>query len=120
MNPYWRKTIITDIDKNKPKISESVPVANPMVAGQLSRDKRAILLDTLAVNHSHSEMTQWAMCKACQDKFQQYKLKKSKLTDIEREQLNKEVLQKVKEINPVFLEKFLAQKRAEGELPEIE
>ena len=89
------------------------------VAGQLSKDSRKTLLDTLAVRHSHSEITQWAGCKECQEKFQQYKLKKSKLTDAEMEKLYKEVLKKVKEISPVLLEKILVQKRAEGVLPEI-
>jgi len=91
----------------------------PAIAGQLSKDSRGTLLDILAVRHSHSEITQWAGCKECQEKFQQYKIKKAKLTDVERDELNKEVLQKVKEINPALLEKILAQKRAEGVLPEI-
>ncbi len=86
---------------------------------KLSKDKRLHLLNLLAVKHSHSEMYQWAGCKECQDKFQKYKLEKSKLSEIELGELQQDILKKVNQIDPKILETILAQKRAGGVLPEI-
>ena len=52
---------------------------NPLFAGLSDFTKapanfnkiQRILIDTLASNHTHSEMTNWANCRACQDKTQE-------------------------------------------------
>lgn len=70
----------------------------------LSEDKRRKLLDYLASKHSHSEMTQWAICKECQDKFAKYKHEKTKLTEREREEIHEDVKRKAIEINQKMIE----------------
>ena len=65
---------------------------------ELSREHRSDLLDILAIRHTHSDMGQWAGCKECQDKFLAYKHAKAKLSAIEREELEKRVSERARQI----------------------
>ena len=73
----------------------------------LSKDKRRRLLNLLASRHSHSEMSQWAVCKSCQGKFAKYKHEKAKLTEIEKAELYEDVKQKAVEISQKMIEQHI-------------
>ena len=61
---------------------------------KLSRDRRKKLLNILASHHSHSEVAGWAKCVSCQDKFQEYKREKAKLTLEQRVELHEDLIDK--------------------------
>mgnify|MGYP001573817392 FL=1 len=73
----------------------------------LSEDKRHRLLNLLSSRHSHSEMSQWAVCKECQGKFAKYKHEKSKLTKVEMAELYKDVKRKAVEISQRMIDKHI-------------
>ena len=61
---------------------------------QLSRESRSKLLDILASSHSHSEVGQAAMCKSCQEKWAKYQKEKARLTELEKNNLGNDLLEK--------------------------
>lgn len=61
---------------------------------KLSHDRRKKLLNILASHHSHSEVGDWAKCWSCQDKFQEYKREKAKLTNEQRVELHEDLIDK--------------------------
>ena len=65
---------------------------------KLSKESRSKLLDMLAAPHSHSDPSQWAICKSCQDRWVVYQKEKARLTELEKNNLGKDLLDQGVEI----------------------